>query len=61
MAQTKIFMHLLFSNNCIARVLLSCAGQSCQNYEKGREAAPYSKAIVKFYFKIRLFFYKFHV
>uniref|UniRef100_A0A804LPL8 Uncharacterized protein n=1 Tax=Zea mays TaxID=4577 RepID=A0A804LPL8_MAIZE len=28
-------------------VLLSCAGQSCQNYEKGREAAPYSKAILR--------------
>jgi hypothetical protein len=37
MAHTKIFMHLLFSNYCIARVLMSCAGQSSQNHEKAKK------------------------
>jgi hypothetical protein len=39
-----IYIYILFTNKCIARVLLSCTGQSCQNHEKGREGAAYSKA-----------------
>jgi hypothetical protein len=62
MAQTKIFMHLLFSNNCIARDFCPALAKAVKTMKKAEKLLLiYSKAIVRFYFKIRLFFYNFHV
>jgi hypothetical protein len=55
-------MHLLFSNNCIARDFCPALAKAVKTMKKAEKLLLiYSKAIVRFYFKIRLFFYNFHV